>query len=390
MTTSPGPEANQPEGGATVHHFCANCGTALYGARFCPQCGAPTENTGQIGIHDEPARGPGHRPWLRLTAAALAVAFTAGLVTALLLVRHPAGRQSATARARQAVAPVMRQNRQLGSALGALSGRSGSGRATDSVQVTLATARSAQRSLAALHPGSADRGFVLRSQRALSSEIAWLNAAGAVLRKPSSPMTSRLARLNVDARGNLTQIDGQVPGASDSLPGTAHLLAYAHARASATSSAPALRAFSDQVRSLLVQSGPAFQQINQLFQQMQTAASGGTPTITLDQAEALISSVVANRTSLAASARALSAPTPAAVAVRDDLAAAMDASLTNDEDINRCLNEANNGTVAYIFQSCLSSTASDSNAATAAKEGFTAAYNALREQIGQPPVRVQF
>jgi hypothetical protein len=65
------------------------------------------------------------------------------------------------------------------------------------------------------------------------------------------------------------------------------------------------------------------------------------------------------------------------------------ASLTNDQDINNCLNQANSGTVAFIFQSCLSSTASDSKAATASKQHFFALYNRLRHKIGLPAVNQQ-
>jgi hypothetical protein len=68
----------------------------------------------------------------------------------------------------------------------------------------------------------------------------------------------------------------------------------------------------------------------------------------------------------------------------------MDASLTNDQDINTCLNRANTGTVAFIFQSCLTSTAPDSQAATTAKQHFLTLYNRLRHSIGLPPNRQQF
>lgn len=152
----------------------------------------------------------------------------------------------------------------------------------------------------------------------------------------------------------------------------------------------ALTQFSGQVQALLNQSAPAYQQINQLFDQMQTAATGGTPDITLAQAEATINNVVANRTSLAASARTLNAPTPLAASVRDALVASYDDSLTNDQDINNCLNQANNGVFAIIFQGCLSSTAADSNASTAAKQHFFTLYNQLRQQIGQPATNQSF
>ncbi len=152
----------------------------------------------------------------------------------------------------------------------------------------------------------------------------------------------------------------------------------------------ALTQFNGQVQSLLTQSGPAYQQINQLFGQLQIAANGGTPSITLAQAEATISSVISNRTALEASAQTLAAPTPLAASVRGALVSAMQASLTDDQAISTCLNEANNGTVAYIFQSCLSSTAPDSQAATAAKQHFQMLDNQLRQSIGLPAATQPF
>ena len=203
-------------------------------------------------------------------------------------------------------------------------------------------------------------------------------------------MLSQLGSLGVDTQTKLAAIDPQVPGASASFPGSTKLIAYAQNQASAASTKIALTQFSGQVQALLNQSAPAYQQINQLFDQMQTAATGGTSDMTLAQAEATINTVVANRTSLAASARTLNAPTPLAASVRDVLVASYDDSLTNDQDINNCLNQANNGVVAIIFQGCLSSTAAGSNASTAAKQHFFTLYNQLRQQIGQPATNQSF
>jgi hypothetical protein len=99
---------------------------------------------------------------------------------------------------------------------------------------------------------------------------------------------------------------------------------------------------------------------------------------------------VASRTSLAAAAQALNAPTPVATAVSTDLVTAFNDSLKDDNDLASCLNEANDGTIAFIFQSCLSMSTSDSDTATTDKATFLTAYNALRASLGQPPSSVQF
>jgi hypothetical protein len=381
-----------------IQRFCKECGTAVQDANFCPRCGLATENTS--GAHtsqpeEHPQQAPtghsGHsRAWW-LTIAAVAAAVIVGLVAVLVVVigQEPSG-PTYTTKSRLALAPVIQQNQQLASTLRRLSSRSGHAKASGSVETTTTTVRSAQRELAKLTPGAGDRALAASARTALTSELAWLSAAGSVLKNPTSPMLTQLGSLGLNARSKLRAIDAQVPAASESLPDSAKLIAYAQARRSAVSTTSALRQFSAQVQALLTQSGPAFTQINQLFGQMQTAASGGTPTITLAQAEATLTAVISNRTSLAASARTLDAPTPLAATVRADLVAAMDASLTNDHDISTCLNEANTGTTAVIFQGCLSSTAADSTAATNAKHQFLADYNTLRSQIGQPAISVQF
>jgi hypothetical protein len=380
-----------------VQRFCPRCGTPVGGANFCPRCGLATENGGGHGSdigrmprQPQTRAGHGRQRW-RLFIAGVAAVLAIGLAAGLFLVLRPRAPGSTyVTRAGPVLASVIQQNRQLAGSLGRLSARGNPAQAAGSVQATVMVARSAQRSLTRLTPSPADRAFAARAQAALAGELAWLTAAASLLKNPASPIVTQLDSLGAEARSKLRAIDPQVRGASASLPGSAKLVGYAQERRRAVGTTSALRRFSDQVRALLTQSGPAFTQINQLFGQMQIAASGGTPTITLAQAEAMLTAVISNRTSLAASARALDAPTPTAATVRADLVAAMDASLTNDQDISTCLNQANTGTVAYIFQSCLSSTSAHSTAATNAKQQFLAAYNALRRQIGQRAISVQF
>jgi hypothetical protein len=151
-----------------------------------------------------------------------------------------------------------------------------------------------------------------------------------------------------------------------------------------------VKGFVSQVSTLITQSEPAFKQINALFAQLTSVAQGEGTDLTLPQLEQTISSVVSNRSALAASARALPAPTSGARNVRTALVSAMDASLTDDNSIDNCLNEDNSGDLAFIFQGCLSSTASDATAATNAKDHFWSVYNALRHTIGEPATHASF
>jgi hypothetical protein len=351
------------------------------------------------------AVGGRRRVLVGLVAAAIAAAVAAG-VAVLLLAGSPG--PSYASQARNALTPVLQANNQLTGMLDSLaSGAATSGAKASLARTTLAV-QAAQRTLGALKPGSGDGQSASDVQAALTSELVWANAGTSVLDSSNSPMLSHLESLAVDTQTKLAAINALVPGASASFPGSSALLVYAQKQAAQKQAAQkqaarkqaaqkqhaatqsSLTQFSGQVQEQLAQSTPAFQQINELFGQLQTAASGGSPDISLAQAEATISNVISNRNSLAAAAGALTAPTPLAVSVRDALVAAYDASLTDDQDIETCLNQDNNGTVALIFQDCLTSTASDNDAATAAKQHFWTLYNQLRAQIGQPQTTQQF
>jgi hypothetical protein len=436
--------------------YCAECGTALRGAKYCPQCGVVTENAtagvtqvatagasvagattplvvpeveptvvrmrpsapdGRATVADsdlpqrsarqpEPADGwqaPGpSEPASRSAAGGrrsllvgLAVGCTLAAViavAAIVLIGGSGGRggPSYLTQARDALAPVVQDNNQLTGALGSLSARNGSTSATASAQAAIGAVGAAQRTLGTLKPDSGDQQFASNAEAAMTSELAWLNAAVEVLASPSSPTLSQLGSLGVDAQTKLAALDTRLPGASSSFPGSTKLIAYAQNKTAAANTKGALTKFSGQVQALLTQSAPAFEQINQLFGQMQTAANGGVADITLAQAESDITTVVSNRTSLAASARTLNAPTPLASSVTSALVAAFDTSLTDDQDISNCLNQANTGTVAFIFEGCLSSTGADAGTATADKQQFLSLYNRLRAHIGEPATTQQF
>jgi hypothetical protein len=160
------------------------------------------------------------------------------------------------------------------------------------------------------------------------------------------------------------------------------MVTYAAARSKAAQTLNDEKDFIGSVSGLLTQSAPAYNQINQLFNELSSAANGTGTDITVAQAEQTISTVVSNRQSLAASARGLNAPTPAARRVKTALVAAMDASLTDDQQIDNCLNQDNFGDVAFIFQGCLDSTSTASTTANTAKAHFWSVYNGLRHRVG--------
>jgi hypothetical protein len=317
-------------------------------------------------------------------------AIVAVIAILVILLTRGGGGPAYLQQARDALTPVIEANNQLSGAVQSLQPSSSGAAANTAVHSTMAALQGVQSTLSTLKPDSGDQQFAANAQAALSSELAFLTAAGSVLANPSSPSLSQLSSLGDDTKTKLQALDAQVPGVSESFPGASSIVTYAQAQSKAANTKSALRTFSDQVSGLLGQSVASFQQINQVFGQMQTAASGGVANISLAQAEASLASVIANRTALAASARTLSAPTPLATSVRAALTASFDDSLANDQAIQTCLNQANSGDFAVLSQSCLSSTGSGATTSNQAKQHFLSLYNQLRQSIGLPATTPSF
>ena len=343
--------------------------------------------------------GGGGKGWL--IAGVVVLLVVVGAVAAFLLTRSstsktPASHVSAApapsyrTQVAKVFAPVVQANARVVQAAAGLT-PAGSPTALKTAVASASTAvQTATASLASLQPAAPDRPSATAGQAALTSEAAWLTAVTSSLTDPSSPSTSQLESLGVEAQTKLSALASAIPGTSTTLPSSAPIVAFAQAATSAATTQSQLQQFDTQIQALLTQSADGFTQINQLFGQLEAAATNGDATISLAQAEQIITTVVSNRSALVASTAAVNAPTPAAAAVRTALGAALTASLTDDQDINSCLNEANDGNVAFIFQSCLNASTSDSQAATDAKQNFLGLYNQLRSQIGLPPTTQQF
>jgi hypothetical protein len=251
--------------------------------------------------------------------------------------------------------------------------------------------QAAQLQLSAATTSTSDSTVSAQTNEALTAESQWLQTASAVVTNPSSPLATQLSGLGVDAQTKLQGLRTWIPFmANPFFPSSAKIVTYVAAINEKKSARASNLQFSNQVSALLNQSTSAFQQVNALYGQLETAANGGYVTITLAVAEQQINAIIANRTSLAAAAQALNAPTAASQAVSTLLVAAFNASLKDDNDLAGCLNQSNSGSVAYIYQSCLSSTSADAQAATDAKQVFLNSYNRLRASVGQPTVSPQF
>jgi hypothetical protein len=297
-----------------------------------------------------------------------------------------------SARAARYLTPVLADNKKLAFGAAVLAPGGNSQGLRTLMTSTESDTQNAQRNIDGLKAkGSADKTLATAVTSALTSETSWLQTAATVLSNTSSPLLSQLSAIGLDAQNKFSILGSSVSAAAHTpFPSSAKVVAFASA---ANASAQTLQqniTFSNQVLALLNQSTSTFQNVNTLYGQLQTAADGGFTDLTLPDAEQQINSIVASRTSLAAAAQALNAPTPTATAVSSDLVTAFNDSLRDDNDLANCLNEDNDGTVAYIFQGCLSVSTSDSTTATTDKATFLTAYNQLRASVGQPPTNIQF
>lgn len=337
-----------------------------------------------------PSKSRWNRGWV-IGGIVVAVILLAGAIIAIVLALTKQQGPTYSQQASQDLQALLLDNQRLAAAVAGLT----PGGSTDSVQVALTTTQTetetAQQQIAALNPSSANAALSTQLTAALASETEWLRTASTVLSNPSSPLASQLSGLGLDTQSKVQALGTSITGASHAVfPSSAQIVTYVSAVNASAQANAANTQFSNQVMALLNQSSSGFQEVNSFFQQLQAAASGSYATITVAQAEQQISSIISNRQSLAAAAQALSAPTPQSKSVDALLVTAFNDSLKNDNDLANCLNQANNGSEAYIFQSCLDSTSGDSSTATSDKQAFLNAFNQLRASVGQPSVSPQF
>jgi hypothetical protein len=329
--------------------------------------------------------------WGAIAGAAVLIVGVAVGATLALSKGATTAQPSYASQASRYLTPVLSDNTKL-AFLVALLGTSGNpSGVTTQVTTTQADVQTAQDDIDGLKPMGTDVALANQVKDALSSETAWLQTASAVLANTSSPELSQLSGVGLDAQTKFSALGQNFRVARHAtFPASEKIVAYASANNTTAQDNQENLTFSNQVLALLNQSTSAFTAVNTFYGQLQDVANGGFTDLTLPQAEQQINAIVSSRTSLAAAAQALNAPTPQAQSVASDLVAAFNDSLKDDNDLASCLNEANDGTEAFIFGDCLSASSTDNTNATADKQTFLAAYNQLRSSVGQPPTSVQF
>lgn len=395
--------------GRSGSRYCGSCGAEVHGTRFCESCGRQTSIEGtprNLPAADVSTEVPASPTWSKtpplgtpvvrrtwkgrtgVVAATVALVIAIGLVVGFLIVRS-----SPTSYAQEVAGPLrslVLRNGSLAKSIDSLANTgSNSQAARQAIQAAQVEIQIVQQEVTT-EPNQ-QAAVESSIEAALSAESQWLSDAAAVLANPASPLSSQLSALGIEAQSRLKALEQYVLVMQNSVfPNSSQIVSYALAAATRDQTNSQNLAFSNEVMSLLNESEPYYQQINSLYEQLQSAADGEPATITLSQAEQQIETIISNRTSLMSSAQVLTAQSSAAQSVRTLLVDAFNAALQDDNDVANCLNQSNDGYVAYIYQSCLSDSQPANNAATAAKEAFLAAYNQLRATLGQPAVQPDF
>ena len=148
--------------------------------------------------------------------------------------------------------------------------------------------------------------------------------------------------------------------------------------------------FNYQVVAILQQSSTILPTLNYFYSQLREAALYGDASISLDEAETDIQTIISSRQAMLSRTQSLTASNPQTANIQSLLESAFNASLKDDMDLYTCLNQYSNGWSTYIAQSCLDASQPDNAAASNAKNAFKVAYNALRSQLGLPAYNGSF
>jgi hypothetical protein len=231
--------------------FCQECGHALAGAHYCPECGRPVDSepaatgaTAELPAASLPstnggtqvhAAGGSRRPGSRvlLIAAAGALVLAGGAVLAIILINNSSGSSSPgqpagyRAKLGDALAPVVSANQAVSTSLQALDGSKktigAAASATSQAQSAVAGARGA---ISVLTVPSSESTLSQQAQQAMTEENGYLQALSSTLSDPAGQSSSQLRPLITAAQSAMVPLAQVAPGATSSLSGIDNVVSW--------------------------------------------------------------------------------------------------------------------------------------------------------------------
>jgi hypothetical protein len=315
------------------------------------------------------------------------------------------------------LAPVLADNAVLAAAVGTLT----PGGSSQGVRSALTTAQGAtqvaQHSFTILATPKSQTALAVQMKAALTSEMAWLQTASAVLKNVASPLLSQLSGLGVDAQTKIETLSSSVPAAgTTAFPSSTQIVAYASAavaktaaaaqataaksaaqaraaaavRAAKTQAIAADTAFSSEVLGLLNESTaitPSHQFLLRAIANRDRGRDGELhtrPSRTADQLHRRQPHLARHRRP------GPQLPQPRRSGGQHRPHRRIQCQPRRRHRSRQLSQPGNDGTEAFIFQECLSASTADAATATADKQTFLDAYNQLRATINQAPVDLEF
>jgi hypothetical protein len=390
--------------------FCSQCGALLAAdVRFCSGCGAsilaeaPTAVMAQAGataVAGQPAAPPGltsvapppvappyapepGRPvWHWLVPLVLLAVVVVGALVAVLVSGGGSDQPGYAAQAGPRLTALQAANQTFSQQTANLDRGSPAaevGRAAQSASNALTTAR---QQLVAIDPSS-DRQLAGDLSAALDAEQQYLSAVQTAAATPKSADSAAVQAAGERMTSAFTPVAGRLAGltAPTSASGIADWLKSLKATSTTHAS---LRSFIRRVDGILEQSRPGKQKISQVATAIQNE------TITVTDARAQISDVIANREAVLAAALALPAPTAGARTVKEKLAESFRRSLDNDRDFQDGVTAYESGNFARSINEVYTQAFASSGQAQIAKKSFLDSYNMMRSARGMGAVPNDF
>ncbi len=305
-----------------------------------------------------------------------------GVLVAVLAAGGGSDKASYATKAAPQLAALQAANQTFNQQTSSLDGRASASMVRSAAQAATTALTATRQQLVAIDPSS-DRQLATDLSSALGAEQQFLSAVETAAAAPESADSSAVRSAGQQMITAFTPIAAKLSGLTS--PTSADSITEWLTSLKATSTTHAsLKSFIKRVDAILEQSRPGKQKISQVATAIQNE------TITVGDARAQISDVVANREAVLAATLSLPTPTAGARTVKEKLAESFRRSLDNDRDFQDGVTAYESGNFPRYLNEVYTQAFASSNQAQIAKKSFLDSYNKMRSARGMSGVPNDF
>jgi hypothetical protein len=330
-----------------------------------------------------PSPAAAGRPvWHWVVPVVLLALVAIGVLIAVLAGGGGSDKASYAAKARPQLAALQAANQTFSQQTSSLDGSVSASMVRSAAQAATSALTATRQQLVAIDPSS-DRQLATDLSAALGAEQQFLSAVETAAAAPKSADSSAVRSAGQQMTAAFTPVAAKLSGLT--APTSADSIAEWLTSLKATSTTHAsLKSFIRRVDAILEQSRPGKRTISQVATAIQNE------TITVGDARAQISDVVANREAVLAATLALPTPTAGARTVKEKLAESFRRSLDNDRDFQDGVTAYESGNFPRYLNEVYTQAFASSNQAQIAKKSFLDSYNKMRSARGMSGVPNDF